>query len=228
VPQGAGRRGPRPFRGWQNGSVEPVVADVRIALIRQWELISEAVDAIDLTAASRCNGWTNREVLAHLYVQPHLVEKFLDTESAGEAELGFSENLSRTKSFSELIDDSARKGATLNKVELRGPLEAVRGAVLAAHLDATITTLQGAISVCDYLVTRCVEAVVHGCDLAPPVTPDPNAEAITSKALLHTLGLSAPELVAEARALPRERWIDLATGRAKAMGPLAEAMPVMA
>jgi uncharacterized protein (TIGR03083 family) len=208
--------------------VEPVVADVRFALIRQWELISEAVDAIDLTAASRCNGWTNREVLAHLYVQPHLVDRFLDTEFAGEAELGISENLAGTKSFSELIDDSARKGATLNKVELRGPLEAVRDSVLAAHLDATITTLQGAISVSDYLVTRCVEAVVHGSDLAPPVTPDPNAEAITSKALLDTLGLSAPELVAEARALPPERWIDLATGRTKATGPLAEAMPVMA
>jgi hypothetical protein len=156
------------------------------------------------------------------------VKRFLDTESAGEAELGISENLARTKSFSELIDDSARKGATLNKVELRGPLEAVRDAVLAAHLDATITTLQGAISVSDYLVMRCVEAVVHGSDLAPPVTPDPNAEAITSEALLDTLGLSAPELVAEARTLPPERWIDLATGRAKAKGPLAEAMPVMA
>jgi uncharacterized protein (TIGR03083 family) len=208
--------------------VQPAVADVRIALIRQWELISEAVDAIDLTAASRCNGWTNREVLAHLCVQPRLVERFLATESAGEAELGISENLAGTKSFSELINDSARKGATLNKVELRGPLETVRDAVLAAHLDATITTLQGTISVSDYLVTRCVEAVVHGSDLAPPVTPDPGAQAITSKALLDTLGLLVPELVAEARALPPEHWINLATGRAKATGPLAEAMPVMA
>jgi len=193
--------------------VDPVVADVRIALIRQWELIADAVAAIDLTAASRCSGWTNREVLAHLYVQPQLLERFLDTESADKAELRLSENLAGTRSFSELINDSARKGATLNKVELRGPLEAVRHVVLAAHLDATITTLQGSISVSDYLVTRCVEAVVHGSDLAPPVTPDPTAQAITSKALLDTLCLSAPDLVADARALPAERWIDLATGR---------------
>jgi uncharacterized protein (TIGR03083 family) len=205
-----------------------VGADVRVALIRQWELISEVVDAIDLAAASRCSGWTNREVLAHLYVQPHLVERFLGTASTLEAEVRLSENLAGTKSFSELIDESARKGATLNKVALRSPLEAVRVLVLAAPLDATITTLQGTILVSDYLVTRCVEAVVHGSDLAPPVTPDPVAEAITSKALLEVLELSAPDLVAEAQALPPERWIDLAMGRAKATGPLAEAMPVMA
>ena len=156
------------------------------------------------------------------------MEKFLGTASAREAEVRLSENLAGTKSFSELIDDSARKGAILNKVDLRSPLDAVRDVILAAPLDATITTLHGTISVSDYLVTRCVEAVVHGSDLAPPVTPDPVAEAITSKALLEVLELFAPELVAEAQALPPERWIDLATGRAKAKGLLAEAMPVMA
>jgi len=208
--------------------VDPVVADVRFALVRQWELISEVVDAIDLAAASRCNGWTNREVLAHLYVQPHLVEKFLGTASVRQAHVRLSENLAGAKSFSELINDSARKGAILNKVELRSPLAAVRDVVLAAPLDATITTLQGEISVSDYLVTRCVEAVVHGSDLVPPVTPDPVAEAVTSNALLQVLEVSAPQLVEEAQALPTDRWIDLATGRAKATGSLAEAMPVMA
>jgi uncharacterized protein (TIGR03083 family) len=171
--------------------VDPVPADVRFALIRQWDLISEVVDTIDLAAASRCNGWTNREVLAHLYVQPHLVKKFLGTASVRQAEVQLSENLAGTKSFSGLINESARKGATLNKVDLRRPLAAVRDVVLAAPLDATITTLQGKISVSDYLVTRCVEAVVHGSDLSPRVTPDPVAEAITSEALLDVLELSA-------------------------------------
>lgn len=208
--------------------MDPVVTDVRSALVRQWELISEVVETIDLAAASRCNGWTNREVLAHLYVQPHLVKKFLGTASVRQAEVQLSENLAGTKSFRELINDSARKGATLNKVDLRRPLAAVRDVVLAAPLDATITTLQGKISVSDYLVTRCVEAVVHRSDLAPRVAPDPVAEAITSEALLDVLELSAPELVAEAQALRPEQWIDLATGRAKTTGSLAEAMPVMA
>ncbi len=157
-----------------------------------------------------------------------MVKKFLSTASVRQAEVQLSENLAGTKSFSGLINDSARKGATLNKVGLRRPLAAVRDVVLAAPLDATITTLQGNISVSDYLVTRCVEAVVHGSDLAPPVTPDPVAEGITSEAFLGVLELSAPELVAEARALRPEKWINLATGRAKTTGPLGEAMPVMA
>ena len=208
--------------------MNPSVADVRVALIRQWELIADAFDGIDLTASSRCAGWTNREVLAHLYIQPHLVARFLGTESADEPALRLSENLSGTGSFSELIDSSAREGAALNKIELRGPLEAVRKRVLQAHLDATITTLQGSISVSDYLVTRCVEAVVHGSDLAPPVAPDPIAQAITSEVLLDTLSASAPELVGEARAFPVQQWIDLATGRTRATGALAEVLPVMA
>jgi hypothetical protein len=208
--------------------VNPELADVRTALIRQWELIADATDAIELSAPSRVTGWNNREVLAHLYVQPHLVARFLRSESAGLAARGLTENLSGTRSFSELIDASAREGAALNKVELRGPLDGVRPLVLAAHLDATITTLQGSISVSDYLITRCVEAVVHGSDLVSPVTPDPQAQAITSEALLDTLAVTAPDLVSAARALPVEQWIDLATGRTRTTGPLAAVLPVTA
>ena len=133
---------PRSERG-KNTACEPSPSDVRIALLRQWELISDAIGHIDLSAMSRCAGWTNREVLAHLYVQPHLVARFLRTRNAGEATLGLSENLSGTRSFSTLIDASAREGAAMNKVELLGPLEAVRPLVLAAALDATITTTAG-------------------------------------------------------------------------------------
>jgi hypothetical protein len=204
------------------------ITDVRTALIRQWELIADAIEAIDLSATSRVAGWTNREVLAHLYVQPRLVVRFLRSESAGAPTLGLTENLAGTRSYGELIDASARQGAALNKVELREPLDAARPLVLAARLDVTITTLQGSISVSDYLITRCVEAVVHGSDLVSPIAPDRHAAAITSQALLDTLAVSAPEFVAAARALPVEQWIDLATGRARTTGPLAEVLPVMA
>jgi uncharacterized protein (TIGR03083 family) len=206
----------------------PDAEDVRTALLRQWELIADIVADIELATESRCSGWTNREVLAHLYVQPHLVARFLRSESNEGALVGIAENLSGTRTFSELIDASARKGALLNQVDLRGPLDDVRPLVLAARLDVTITTMQGRISVADYLVTRCVEAVVHGGDLVPPVEPDPVAQSIASDALLDTLGAFAPELVSDARMLTARQWIDLATGRATTTGPLAAALPVMA
>jgi hypothetical protein len=205
----------------------PEVVDVRTALIRQWELIADVVDAIDLSSASRCAGWTNREILAHLYSQPHLVARFLSTESTERAVMGVTENLSGTRTYRELIDASAREGAALQKVDLRGPLDKVRSLVLSASLQATITTVQGSISVSDYLITRCVEAVVHGTDLAPSVAPDPVAQRITSTALLDTLGVQWPKLVPAARALPIGQWIDLATGRASGTGPLAEVLPLM-
>lgn len=202
-------------------------ADVRRALIRQWELIADAVRTIDLSTDSRCVGWTNREVLAHLYVQPRLVAKFLESESTDNATVGVPENLAGAGAFREWIDASAREGASLHKCDLSVPLHAVRPLVLGANLDATITTLQGSISVSDYLVTRCVEAVVHGCDLVPPVPPDPAAQAITAKALLETLCSSAPEMAAEATALPVRQWIDVATGRSTTTGRLAEMLPLM-
>ena len=42
------------------------------------------------------------------------------------------------------------------------------------------------------------------------------------------LSATAPQLVAAASALPIGEWIDVATGRMAASGPLAAAAPVMA
>ncbi len=201
--------------------------DVRAALVRQWELIAGHVAGAELSEPSRIAGWTNREVLAHLYAQVRLAARFLQSGSGRLPSMGLSENLRGTKSFSEIIDASARQGAASNKVDLRIPLVQVRSLVLTADLNSTIVTLQGSILVSDYLVTRCVEAVVHGGDLVQPVAPDPRAQAIAAEALMEALSLSAPHLVNEARALPAEGWIDVATGRASASGPLAAATPVM-
>jgi len=201
--------------------------DVRTALIRQWDRIAEAVPRLDLAAPSRVAGWRNREVLAHLYAQPSLLLRFLESASEAEPAVRAAENLAGTKGYRELIDASAREGAARDKFDLRLPVERARTAVLTAHLGATIETLQGSITVGDYLVTRCVEAVVHGGDLVDPVAPDPMAQAIAATALLELLAAVAPDLAAEARALPAAVWIDVATGRSLASGSLAAATPVM-
>jgi Mycothiol maleylpyruvate isomerase N-terminal domain len=201
--------------------------DVRSALIRQWELIANALPGIDVARPSRIDGWNNGEVLAHLSVQPHLVTRFLRTASNKAPDLGVADNLAGTKAFKDLIDTSAREGAMLDKFDIAGPLAATRASVLSAPLAETVETFQGSISVEGYLVTRCVEAVVHGADLVEPVSPDPVAEAITATALLQVLAASAPNLVVEARALPPGDWIDIATGRKIAIGPLSESTPVM-
>jgi len=207
--------------------VPTIEEDVRSALIRRWELIARAVPEIDPAAPSRIDGWSNGEVLAHLYVQPHLVIRFLRTTGYEGTNLSASDNLAGTNKFKDLIDASARKGAKLNKFDLGISLASARGSVMRAPLHKTIQTLQGSITVADYLVTRCVEAVVHGSDLVQPVPPDPAAEKITVNALLNALSESAPHLVAEAQALPGRDWINVATGRVVAVGRLATGTPVM-
>ena len=87
--------------------------------------------------------------------------------------------------------------------------------------------MQRPIHLADYIVTRCVEAVVHGGDLVEPVSPDSVAQAITAGALIEVLSLRAPHLVQEARKLPLPVWIDVATGRREGSGSLAAAVPVM-
>lgn len=201
--------------------------EVRDALVRQWRRIADAVPEIDLDLPSRLEGWRNREVLAHLYVQPFMLSRFLKTASHQVPSTQLLENLSSTRSFSELIDVSAREGAERGKYNFGVALEATLPDLLEADLDTTITTLQGSISLTDYLVTRCVEAMVHGSDLVAPVVPDEVAEAITASALKRLLAIRSAHLLPEAEGLPVGEWIAVATGRQQVFGVLASAVPLM-
>jgi len=200
----------------------------RSALVTQWRAIAIAVPDLDLDRPSRVEGWRNREVLAHLYVQPILLGRFLLTASGQGPAVDLTENLGATRTFAEMIDASAREGAEMGKFDLALPVEAVVPALWAADLGTTITTLQGPIPLVDYLATRCVEAVVHGRDLVDPVEPDREAQAIAADALMAVLASRAPHLVPEAAELPPPEWIDVATGRQPAPGRLAAVAPVMA
>jgi hypothetical protein len=207
----------------------PVDGDrIRAALIRQWQAVAAAIPDLDLDRPSRVLGWRNREVLAHLYVQPVLVSRFLATASSEEPQVAMSANLSATHEFSHVIDSSARDGATRGKFDLAVPLDRTIPDLAAADLEVTVTTLQGPIALVDYLVTRCIEAVVHGGDLVDPVTPDERAQSITATALMEVLATKAPQLVTLASQLPETGWIAAATGRTRISGDLASVLPVMA
>jgi hypothetical protein len=115
---------------------------IRDALVRQWERIADAVPKIDLDLPSRVGGWRNREVPAHLYVQPFMLSRFLKTASHQVPSTQLLENLSSTQSYSELIDVSAREGAEKGKYNFGLALEATLPDLFDADLDTTITTLQ--------------------------------------------------------------------------------------
>ena len=201
--------------------------DVRDALVRQWEAIAAAVATVDLEIPSRVTGWRNREVVADLCLQPALLRRFAATASMRDAVAGVAANLAGTRSLARLIDASARQAAEAGRIDFARAVEDALPSLRAADLSATVVTIQGPIRLVDYLITRCVEAVVPGSDLIDPVNPDHVAQAITARALLEVLGVRAPHLVRGARQLSLPFWIDVATGRRRGSGSLAAAVPVM-
>jgi mycothiol maleylpyruvate isomerase-like protein len=210
-----------------DGEMPMCAEDVRDALVRQWQAIAAAAATIDLEVPSRVGGWRNRDVVAHLCLQPTLLRRFIMTASAQPATVGVAANLAGTHVLAELIDTSAREAAKRGTVDFARAAHDALPPLRAADLCATIVTMQGPIRLVDYLTTRCVEAVVHGSDLVDPVNPDRTAQAITARALLEVLAARAPHLVHEARQLSLPVWIDVATGRRPALGDLAAAVPVM-
>jgi hypothetical protein len=209
-----------------DGEMPARAEDVREALVRQWQAIAAAAATIDLEIPSRVGGWRNREVVAHLCLQPTLLRRFIMTASAQPA-MVVAANLAGTHLLAELIDTSAREAAKLGTVNFARAVDDALPPLRAADLSATIVTMQGPIRLVDYLITRCVEAVVHGSDLVDPVNPDRTAQAITARALLEVLAVRAPHLVHDARQFPLPVWIDVATGRRPGFGNLAAAVPVM-
>ena len=200
---------------------------VREALLGQWHRLAEAVPGLDLSRPSRVERWRNREVVAHLCLQPILLGRFLATESDRQPSVDVAANLAGTGALGDLVDASATRAARRGELDLAGAVAGVVADLRAARLEGTIVTLQGPISLVDYLVTRCVEAVVHGGDLVEPVPPVPEAEALAAAALGQLLARRAPHLVDRAEELGATTWIELATGRAAATGELGEYLPLM-
>ena len=85
------------------------------------------------------------------------------------------------------VDAATREAAAAGRIDFATAAEEAIAVLETADLTATVTTLQGPILLVDYLVTRCVEAVVHGADLVPPVEPDADAQRIAADALLRLL-----------------------------------------
>jgi hypothetical protein len=210
------------FRGGTMSTGE----EARTALVKQWALLAAAVPGLDLDARTRLDGWTNRELLAHLAVQPLLLLRFLHGASP-RAEVSLAANLAGTGAWAAEIDRAARDAASAGRLDLSAHVRRVLPALRRADLARTVVTLQGPISLSDYLVTRCVEAVVHGLDLAPPVPPDPGATTVAATALLRLLTGLAPDVAADASRLDPVLWLEAATGRRTLSGALGDVLPLM-
>ena len=94
-----------------------------------------------------------------------LLRRFVATASTQDAVVDVAANLAGTRSLAGLIDASVREAANAGRVDLATAVDDALPSLRAADLSATVVTMQGPSRLVDYLITRCVEAVVHGSDL---------------------------------------------------------------
>jgi uncharacterized protein (TIGR03083 family) len=226
--------------------VDPPAA--RSAAVAQWDLLVVAVDALpdDVFAwSTRLGDWSVAELVAHLVGNARWVAATLDAPPptrAVQTALSYYANIGDHALIAQRARERAagRTAAELRAL-LREEIATARRRLATAPTDALVAAPGGGMRLADYLVTRAVEGVVHGLDLAvatgtePPL--EPGALRLVARFLAALLATRAPGRSVELRVPPYAAvqciggpahargtppnvietdpltWVDLATGR---------------
>ncbi|MGW3567291.1 sterol carrier family protein [Streptomyces sp. NPDC000941] len=191
------------------------LAKTRAAVTAQFEHVREAVRGLDeerLGAPTRLGGWTVRELVAHLSMAVEAVARHLEQPAPPAREVTATGWVATTAPRAGDIDEKTRVlAASAEPAELLDRA-AARFAELVpdAPGDRLLATRAGAMRLDDFLVTRCVELVVHTDDLAaalgasvPYDLPyDRQALAAATRLLADALAAKAPGGSVEVRVPP--------------------------
>lgn len=219
------------------------------AMSAQHAALDDAVAGVSAEAfalPTRLGTWTVAELVAHIGMDMAAVPRYLRRESAGQATVDAPAYALASASAAPGVDERVRlMSAEARPAELRHQVHEARleadSVVTGADARFVVPSRLGPIGVADFLATRCVEATVHGLDLAaatgnaPALVDDAVtvsakvlAAALAEKAPGHAVELRVPPHVAvQAVAGPRHTrgtpsnvvecdsitWLELATGR---------------
>jgi uncharacterized protein (TIGR03083 family) len=185
-------------------------ADVGVACVAQWTKIADAVEEIAddrFDEPTALPGWRLAELVAHLTICAAAPARWLAEPVPAKAEANVADYLLCLTQAAPGIDARTRDqvdGKT--PAELRaGVVDAVdrlRDVIARTDPHRIIPTRLAPMRFDDFLVTRCVEGVVHGLDLTPVVDPDSAALRLTTRALLVALVAKAPGHTVEVRVPP--------------------------
>ncbi|MDT3396131.1 sterol carrier family protein [Streptomyces sp. B1866] len=167
-----------------------------------------ALDPADLAAPTRLGGWTVRELVAHLGMVARSVVSGLEQPAPPRQEASLADYVTGTAPLAAAIDEGTH--ALAAEGDPRELLEriAARFAELLANApgDRLVPSRVGAFRLDEYLVTRCVELVVHTDDLAAALGAeipfDRQALATTTRLLADALAAAAPGGAVEVRVPP--------------------------
>jgi uncharacterized protein (TIGR03083 family) len=186
-------------------------ATIRSAVGAQLGHVREA--AAGLTAEqwglpTRLGHWTVRDLVTHVALAVDSVSRYLEQPPPPAREVTLLDWPFATAALSAKIDEGTRAvAATAEPEELLTRAADRLAAVLpAAPADRLLATRVGAMRLDDYLVTRCVELVVHTDDLAAAfgteIPYDRQALAAATRLLADALAAKAPGGSVEVRIPP--------------------------
>jgi uncharacterized protein (TIGR03083 family) len=191
----------------------PSPAKTRAALLGQARAVLDAVRALPADAydlPTRLTGWRVRELVAHLARQVEPMSRVLAADpEPGPADLSLTRWTAATATIAALLDEDTREALAASPDPAARLADAV--AELAADLadplpDRVVRITLGTMTAADFAVTRLVELVVHGDDLAAatgtPVRHDRQALGTVTRLLADALAERAPGNSVELRVPP--------------------------
>lgn len=174
---------------------------VRTALVAQWALLSGALTGADPAQQTRLPGWRVAELAAHLTTGVLRVTKVLAAPAPPGGEVDLVGWAAAVPSLASVADAAARE-AVGQGLDFDAAVAATAGPLADTPANRVVPVPVGAMTWSDFLVTRCVEAVVHGLDLPEPVSPDRDALRIVVRVLADVLAATAPGRSVEVRVPP--------------------------
>jgi uncharacterized protein (TIGR03083 family) len=148
--------------------------EIRAAAIGQFTLLAGMVDGLEdalLTTPTRLPGWRVSELVAHLARNWEAVTSGLRKPSPDHAEVELTDYYDGAAGVAAAVQQRAQDdlaAITLGGVRrhLRDVVETGVRLLQAVERDRLMLARLGSLALSDFLVTRCVEGVVHGLDLA--------------------------------------------------------------
>lgn len=191
----------------------PAYDAVAAAVGAQWSALDNAIallPAESFSLPTRLEGWRVAELVAHLAHGVGVVRTYVAADAPSRAEVDVAQWAASTRGVAAGVDERARGLAEeARPAELRAMMhDAVVDttdalAAIASPQSRVIAARLGAMSLRDFLATRCVESTVHALDLAAvtggePVL-EPAATGVATRVMATALASAAPGRSVELR-----------------------------
>ncbi|MER7045137.1 maleylpyruvate isomerase family mycothiol-dependent enzyme [Streptomyces jumonjinensis] len=186
-------------------------AKTRTAVLAQFTAVRTAVDTLtpeQLALPTRLGEWTVRDLSAHLSMVLGMLLRHLDRPAPREAEIALLDWPFSTADAATAVDEATRGlAAEADPGELFARVAERIGPELAKTPgDRPVPTRSGPLRLDDFMVTRCVELIVHTDDLNDAtgldIPYDRQALAACTRMLADALAVKAPGGAVEVRIPP--------------------------